>query len=105
MAFVICCVDLTLRMRRRMSMRAGITRFPSLRLARGLGLEHARELLDRALQAVAQLALQVLLLGEVLHEARVPRVQEGVELALETAAVGDADAVEEAARGRVDDRD
>src|SRR5258708_40217326 len=84
-AWVICCVLLTLRIRRRMSWRAGMGKSRS---GGGRGLEDPRELLEGGLQAVGELALDVLLLRDVLEQRRVPAFQGGVELPLVPAALG-----------------
>src|SRR5262245_34247457 len=100
MARVICCVLLTLRIRRRRSMRAGT--FPGSGLR---GLERGAELGEGGLQLVAHVALQVLLLGDGLQDLREAALQESVQLLLVAPAVWDRDAVEEAVGGGVDDRD
>src|SRR5258708_38935444 len=81
-----------------MSMRAGMGRSGG-----GRRLEDPRELLEGGLQAVGQLALDVLLLRDVLEERGLPGPQEGVELPLITAALGNGEAVQVAVGGREDD--
>src|SRR5258706_9997153 len=86
MALVICCVFLTERIRRRMSTRAGMEELAGL--LHGLGLEDARQLLQRGLDLVRQLALDVLLLRHLLEDLGVPRVHEPVQLLLVAAGGG-----------------
>src|SRR4030042_1868308 len=71
MALVCCCVLLTLRIRRRMAMRAGMGASLSrpLRLARRL--EDGRELGEGRLQLLGELALDVLLLRDRREEGAV----------------------------------
>src|SRR5262252_3130156 len=93
-ALVICCVLLTLRIRRRMSMRAGIAGLGAGSGFRGR-LELGREAGERGLQLVAELALQVLLLRDRLQERRLAAREPAEELRLVAAAVGDGERVEE----------
>src|SRR5260221_5792622 len=104
MALVICCVFLTLRIRRRMWRRAGIACGAA---SGGLvaGPEDSAEFREDGLQALGELSLDVLLLGDGGEDAGVARLQEGVELLLVAPAVGDGDLVEVAVRGREDDHD
>src|SRR4030042_1970654 len=105
MALVICCVLLTLRIRRRMSMRAGMGASLSrpLRLARRL--EDGRELGEGRLQLLGELALDFLLLRDRREEGAVAAVEPGEALLLVAPAVGDGERVEGPRRGREADRD
>src|SRR5256885_1195594 len=106
MAFVICCVLLTLRIRRRMSMRAGISpREEQWSGGPGGALEDGAELGERGLDAVGQLSLDVLPLHDPLEEGGVAGLQEGVEVLLVPPALGDRDLVQEAVGGGEDDDD
>src|SRR2546425_6792658 len=106
MAFVICCVLLTLRIRRRMSMRAGISpRKGQWSGGPGDALEDGAELRERGLDAVGQLSLDVLLLHDPLEEGGVAGLQEGVQLLLVAPAFGDRDLVQVAVGGGEDDGD
>src|SRR5512142_1878454 len=99
-ALVICCVFLTARIRRRRSMREGIS--GGGRLSRR---EVADELLHRGVQRRLELIVELLLLGDAAEQLRVARLDELVEPGLERAHVVDRDAVEIAVRAGVDDRD
>src|SRR6185503_14713909 len=103
-ALVICCVLLTLRIRRRMSIRAGMLLGSRARSGLGRLVERA-ERGERGLQLLAELALQVLLLGDRLHQWRLAAREPGQELLLVAAAFGDRQRVEEAVRRREDHRD
>src|SRR6185369_8270242 len=102
MALVICCVFLVLRIRRRMSMSAGMAGFRWLGL--GLDLEGVGELREGRLELVRELALDVLLLRDLLEQVGMPRLQEGVELLLVAPGLGHRVGVQVAVGGRVDDR-
>src|SRR6185436_10770499 len=103
-ALVICCVLLTLRIRRRMSIRAGMLLGSRARSGLGRLVERA-ERGESGLQLLAELALQVLLLGDRLHHWRLAAREPGQELLLVAAAFGDRQRVEEAVRRREDHRD
>src|SRR6185295_12577482 len=108
MALVICCVDFTLRIRRRMSTRAGIAVSSggfSGRGSGGRGLEHRGELLEGGLHLVAKAAAEILLLHDLGHEGSVAHLEPSVELLLVASAVGDRVGIEEPIRGREDDDD
>src|SRR5690242_18899795 len=81
MAFVICCVFLTLRIRRRMSIRLGMG------ARRHLRYEPALELLDHALQPGAKLVVKVLLRPDLVEQRAVRVVHEAVQLGFELAAL------------------
>src|SRR3954469_10103401 len=82
-AFVICCVDLTARIRRRMSRREGMSsrlsppsrgrRFPG-------GSEVLPELLQRLIQICLDRIVDLLLVGERREQLRLARVGEPVQL-------------------------
>src|SRR3954468_21922148 len=83
-ALVICCVFLTERIRRRRSMRDGISG------RRGLSRGEVRaELLDRLVQRRLQLVVELLLLADAAEELRIARFDETVELGLVAAHIGD----------------
>src|SRR5688572_9915307 len=109
-ALVICCVDLTARIRRRRSISDGICIGPwglsggrPRRCLRGRG-ELLRELLQRRFQSGLDLVVEGLLLRDAGDDAGVARLEEAIELLLVTQHVLDGDAVEEALRRGVDDR-
>src|SRR5262245_59613536 len=84
-AFVICCVFLTARTRRRRSMRDGMAGSGRCRLARRkVGGVIAHRLVQRALERIVELPL----LGDVAEELRVARLDELVQLGLEPLDVG-----------------
>ena len=87
MALVICCVFLTLRIRRRMSMSAGIGSSGS-RLRPALGWKTPLNSVSACFEALRQLALDVALLGDLLEQARVAGLEEAVQLPLVAPAVG-----------------
>src|SRR6478672_7544112 len=80
MALVICCVFLTERMRRRMSMRLGMGGRGHLRY------EARFELFDELGDAAAQVVVQRLLGGDVRQNLAVRVLREPVQLRLELAA-------------------
>src|SRR4051812_23386756 len=83
-ALVICWVFLTERIRRRRSMRDGISG------RRGLsGGEVRGEFLDRLVQRRLQLVVELLLLADPAEQLRVARFDEAVELGLVGAHIGD----------------
>src|SRR6187397_2664661 len=75
-AFVICCVDLTARTRRRMSISDGMLRRGALS---GRG-ERIREFLQRLRQLGLDLIVDLLLVGERRQQLRATRVEELVQL-------------------------
>src|SRR5262245_33239679 len=85
-ALVICCVFLTARIRRRRSIRDGMMGLAlrRRRLARG---EVLRELRDRGVQRRLEVVVELLLLLDVLEDARMARFDVAVELGLERARV------------------
>src|SRR5579864_8595792 len=83
MALVICCVFLTERMRRRISMRLGMGG------CRHLRDEALLEFLNDAVHFAAQLVVQILLLADLLQQRAVRVVDIAVELGLEPAALLD----------------
>src|SRR5215831_8047174 len=85
MALVICCVFLTDRMRRRMSIRLGMRALGSAGAA--LPYEAALELLDRGLHLAAQGIVERLLLPDLLPDVRVCIVDKPVQLLFEPAAL------------------
>src|SRR5579863_9678407 len=82
MAFVICCVLRTERMRRRMSIRLGIG-------SRGrllVGDKSRLELLDRVLQLVAQRVIERFLFADLRPDGWVGVIDECVKILFELAA-------------------
>src|SRR5262245_40635320 len=94
-AFVICCVDFTARIRRRISISDGIHRSHSSSCLRGYfgsswlrcarlsrRLELRPELLQRPVQFVAQRIIELLLAGDGSQNPGMARFEEAVELLL-----------------------
>src|SRR5688572_27076276 len=112
-ALVICCVDLTARIRRRRSMRDGIslahsfTRRAGSRDCRCLtsSQELLVEFLKCRLQSRLQVVVQDLLFGDARENGRVACLDEAVEILFVPAQVLDRHRIEEALRRGVDDRD
>src|SRR3954471_16001601 len=108
-AFVICCVDLTARTRRRMSKSEGISYCSSPRALRRGGLARGGERLAELLQGLIEIRLdriaQLLLGRERREELRAARVEELVQVRLVGAHVLDRHGVEITVRRRVDDDD
>src|SRR6185503_1640950 len=96
-AFVICCVDLTARTRRRMSISEGMS-------GRRGGRELFAEFLDRALERRLQLVIEVLLLHDGGEDAGVTRFEEAIQPLLIGAQLLDRNAVEVAVCRGEDDR-
>src|SRR4029453_8872331 len=115
-AFVICCVDFTARMRRRMSISDGIfqctvgllhcsTASAFLR-DRLLQLDHVLgEFLHQVVQLRLHVVVDLLLVDQLPQQRGVAVVDELVQLNLEAANRGDLDLVEVAVDGREDDQD
>src|SRR5215469_4619120 len=99
MALVICCVFLTERMRRRISIRLGMCGCRLLRL------EARLELLDCGFQLSAQLVIQHFLGADLVPDAAMRVVHETVELFLEPAALLYREIVEVALGAGEDDHD
>src|SRR3954469_4870679 len=100
MALVICCVDLTARTRRRMSMREG-TRLRHL----GRRGERLAEFLEGRVQLALQRIVERLFLGELRHHRRAAGVEVAIQLDLVDAELLDRDRVEIPVGRGVDDRD
>src|SRR3972149_5618511 len=99
MAFVICCVFLTARIRRRRSISDGISRRG--RLSRR---EIAREFLDRPVEHALQLLVELLALDDAAEDLGIPRVDERIQLGLEGAHLGERDGVQVPAPAGIDER-
>src|SRR6478672_5013454 len=99
-ALVICCVDLTARIRRRMSRREGISDGRLLRRGEGLA-ELGQRLTEVALERIVDL----LLLGEGGEQLRATRIEEGVQVTFVIAHLLDWHPVEEPVVRGVDDDD
>src|SRR5687768_6699692 len=99
-ALVICCVDLTARIRRRRSIRDGISsdadRLPRRR-------ELLAEFLERRFERALDLVVQDLLVGDAGEHAGVARLEEAIQVLFVAEHVFDRHSVEEALRRRVDD--
>src|SRR5512139_3225676 len=102
-ALVICCVDLTARMRRRMSICEGmLDRAPPRRL---LGrLERFAGFPQRRLDLRPELIVEDPLLPEADENRRPPRLDEPVELLLVTLDLGHGDPVQEPVGAGVDEQ-
>src|SRR4051794_37487127 len=100
MALVICCVDLTARTRRRMSMREG-TRLRHL----GRRGERLAEFLEGRVQLALQRIVERLFLGELRHHRRAAGIEVAIQLDLVDAELLDRDRVEIPVGRGVDDRD
>ena len=103
MAFVICCVDLTARIRRRMSSNDGMVFYAAAVFC--AAAKSFAELLQRRVQLGLELVVDLLLLGERREELRLARVEELVELLFVGANGLDRHRVEVPVGGGVDDRD
>src|SRR5262249_5643433 len=101
MALVICCVFLTERMRRRISIRLGICLYRRGHIADETDLE----LLDRAPHLGFQFLIQRLLGPDLLEDARVRALHECVQALFELAALLHWNIVQEALRTGVDNHD
>src|SRR5688572_28249114 len=103
-ALVICCVDLTARMRRRRSIRDGMCLAGS---GDGGGAAHGGELLaevlERRFDACLELVVDDLPVGDAAQHGGVAGLEETIELLFVAAHVFDGDAVEEALGRGVDD--
>src|SRR5262245_46046050 len=101
MALVICCVFLTERMRRRISMRLGICLYRRGHFADEADLE----LLDRTPHLGFQFLVQRLLGLDFLEDSRVGALHESIQAFFELAALLDREIVEISLGARVDDHD
>src|SRR6266511_404862 len=102
MAFVICCVDLTARIRRRMSISDGMSGSRSCRATREKLL---RELLRCRRQVVPDLIVETLLVANRSKHVAVARFHEPMELVLEGTNILDGKRVQQPLGTGVHDRD
>src|SRR5688572_18790353 len=111
-ALVICCVDLTARIRRRRSIREGILLVHYFTRCTG-SRHHGRltssqellvELLQRRFQRRLQVVVQRLLFGDAGEDRWMARLDKAVEILFVPAQVLDRNRIEESLGGRVDHR-
>src|SRR4051812_12305896 len=104
-AFVICCVDLTARIRRRRSISDGIVLSPGPLRDRGLlrSCKPAAEFLQRRFDLRLQVVVDRLLLGDAAEHVRVARLKIAIEVVFVPAHVLDRYVIEETLGRGIDD--